>query len=217
MGHLNLRGGFLRKKKQIENLVRDYDMFAITETKLDEMFDDEVEISGYEYYGLVGQRGAIACGGIIVYYKTSFARKIELKEMGRRAGDIEYTLLKGVYKPAGSRFRKKIDFVFLYRPPKSYVDTMTGFVTRFYRKNSSNHVVIIGDMNVDMRADPDFDILDRGEGLWQVIDKVTRPESQTIIDHIWTNIDDYDIEGHVLRHKPALSDHKVIGCESSHL
>ena len=178
-GHLNVNGLF-HKLEEVRLLLREtkFDIFAITETHLNEKDhdDDDIEIDDYLFYRN-DRKANNSWGGVIVYYKSSLViDQLEIKT------NIESIWMEGT---AASQ---KYIIACIYRPPKMK-KFLEGIDTILNRFDHRFNVFLLGDFNIDLSEDTntltkDFNQVLAGHSLSNVIMNYTRitASSQTLID-----------------------------------
>ena len=106
----------------------------------------------------------------------------------------------------------------VYRPPSGdievYLSKMEELLV-FARDNDFTKYYIMGDMNVNLLNNTDNDSADllnlmSSYAVYPMITKVTRPESRTLLDHMWTNdvrniIQSYILLSDITDHYPCIT------------
>ena len=207
--HLNIRS--LKNKMHYDNFIHlltllnhPFDVIVLTETWIDhEVEKDLVQIPTYnsEHYIRDG-RG----GGIAVYihrncrYKCKQAVSVE---------ECESLWIELESNNSGG----KILLGAIYRPPNSsintFIDSLNDTLSELIRENSK--VIIIGDMNIDISITSGATYNDtlNALGFKSCIRVATRTSetTNTIIDHIYTNISDTFVESGCI--STDISDHNA--------
>ena len=211
VGNLNIRHLF-PKIDQLKLLLegrQSPDIFGICETFLSESVpNDLLNINGFSFERRDrGREG----GGILVYIANSISYK--------RRTDLETNSTESIWIQVNIPNSKPILFCSVYRPPNSLTSWIDHFEFELDQasQNFENEIIIAGDLNIDfLKAIPTkWKCLMSLYHFEQKILHATRvtADSETLIDHIYTNRPENIIESVV----PvcAMSDHYPV-CVTRH-
>ncbi|MCG7879242.1 MAG: endonuclease/exonuclease/phosphatase family protein, partial [Candidatus Thiodiazotropha endolucinida] len=216
IGHLNIQGicgENLTKFSELKVLLtlpenNNLHIFGLSETKLKEHKTTEVfKINGFQT-PFRKDNYSNGGGGILVYVKNGISV--------RRREDLETNNVPCLWleiRPASS---KSFLVGNMYRPPDSRVefnDRFEDFIDNII--NEEKEYILLGDFNknlLDAEIDRDWGNFTTSLGLTQLVTEPTRVtnESQTLIDHIYTNTEENIQRVNVER--LCLSDHYAIFC-----
>ena len=204
--HLNIRS--LRNKlDHVKMFVNhnDIDIFCITETWLNDDFDDDyIYIDGYNVFRL--DRKHQDHGGIVCYVKNS----ISCKSTNR----FDDELVEAMWIEINLPQTKPILLGTVYRAPDSKADYLSRLDNVFQEcSNQYDDVVILGDFNVDINKSSNskkINTIARHSNLSQLIKDFTRitETTKTIIDLAFVSNPDRISSSGV--HSLGLSDHSLI-------
>ena len=203
-GHLNING-LINKLEEVRILLREsrFDLFAVTETHLNEEDhnDEDLEIDNYFFFRK--DRKTNSWGGVLVYYKSNLIiNEIEVDT------NIESLWMEGIVNS------QKYLLGCIYRPPKmkKFLQNITHIFECF---NHRSNIFLLGDFNIDMSEDDstltkDFKQVLAEYCLTNVIMKYTRitATSETLIDLAITSNSDKVIKKGT--YAMGLSDHDLI-------
>ena len=178
-GHINLRG-LPNKIDYIRILLRNcaFDVFAITESHLDDSIDDtEIAVQGYRLFRKDRNRHG---GGVATYVRDS------IESTNCTSPDLQLEMLCLKIKQKNSM---PIMCATVYRPPSEHVEWYTQFEQEVEKLSTENDILVfLGDFNVDELKSNRLKDLMVLYGLSQQISSPTRitKDSSTLIDHIYT-------------------------------
>ncbi len=181
--HINING--LREKRDILlTEAQEYDIVAVTETKLDSDVDpSKITMPGF-HDPVRKDRTEDGGGGIVVYLKTDL--------IGTRRSDLECDDLESIWLDirAGNN---KFTLGTIYRPPNSPVHRWNLIADSIENANPNlfNKILVVGDLNDDLLPDTPCHLLDIIETfqLFQFISEPTRitPTTETLLDPVISN------------------------------
>ena len=181
--HINING--LREKRDILlTEAQEYDIVAVTETKLDSDVDpSKITMPGF-HDPVRKDRAEDGGGGIVVYLKTDL--------IGTRRSDLECDDLESIWLDirAGNN---KFTLGTIYRPPNSPVHRWNLIADSIENANPNlfNKILVVGDLNDDLLPDTPCHLLDIIETfqLFQFISEPTRitPTTETLLDPVISN------------------------------
>ena len=173
-------------------LSRSLDILALTETWLDETWNDkELAVVGYNLFRrdreANNQSRSCVGGGIVIYARDSL--------MGKRRYDLESNEMEQMCIEVKQHRYASFFVSSLYRPPNTnaaFFKHLTQLVELISAEAKEIHFV--GDFNIDLlqRNDPNsrrLKHLMENFGLHQMIDKPTRitDQSKTLLDHHYSS------------------------------
>ena len=178
---------------EIENIKPD--ILNINETWLHDDIDDEF-VSIKDYTLIRSDRMTIEAGlvkrggGLCTYVKNGLVCE-DIRDRIISNKDIERHLMKYTLP-----YTRPIYVLNVYRPPTGDIDTFINSLKQILEeyRNQRCDIFIGGDLNIDMKHINSHDTKKLGKflklnQLKQKIDKVTRPDSNAILDLIITNCD----------------------------
>eukprot|EP00111_Clytia_hemisphaerica_P013014 TCONS_00038248-protein len=201
--HLNINGLFA-KLEDVEIILSEtkLDIFAITETHLEEKHDDDdLKIDNYLF--LRNDRKKKTWGGVFVYYR----KDLDIDEIDIKT-EIESIWFDIIVNS------QKYFFGCIYRPPK-FKKSLQDISKVLEGINHRSNIFLLGDFNIDLSEDNDkltrdFKFILAANSLTNVIMKFTRitAMSKTLIDlAITANPDKITKSG---TYAPGISDHDLI-------
>lgn len=215
IGHLNIQGicgEKLSKFSELKVLLtlpenNNLHILGLSETKLKEhKTTDAFKINGFQIFRK--DNDSNGGGGLLVYVKNGIN--------ARRREDLETNNISCLWLEISPARSKSFLVGNLYRPP----DTRAEFNDRFEEFidiliNEDKEFILLGDFNKDFlnaETDRDWGNFTTSLGLTQLVNEPTRitNTSQTLIDHIYTNIEENIQRVHVER--LCLSDHFAVFC-----
>lgn len=206
IGHLNVRS-ILNCFNELKDIVSDFDIFAISETWLDDsVLSETISISGYSFFRSDRQgRG----GGVAFYVKDIFSAEVHKIDSVNSLPEIESLWIKvGVGK-------MKLAFGVVYKPPTygatssiSKFDDLLSVVTP-----SFDGVIVAGDVNVNMLQPNSLLQCFEMYGYRQLITEPTRvtENSYSLIDPIFVHSLDSISSG--IKPTPPITDHILTFCD----
>ena len=216
IGHLNVQGicgDKMSKFSEITSILTDptnsgLHIFGLSETKLKEhMLSDVFKIPGFQL-PFRKDNNTNGGGGIIVYVRDGI--------LAKRRKDLETNDISCLWLEVCPNKGKSFLVGNLYRPPDSKVEFNDRFEEFIDVVSSQNkEFILLGDFNRNLlneEIDRDWGNFMSSLGLTQLISKPTRvtAESQTLIDHIYTNNEE-NIQS-VSVEKLCISDHYAVFC-----
>ena len=205
--HLNIRS--LHYKLDHVNLFlhhNDIDVFCITETWLNDDFDDnDMHIDGYNVFRLDRIKD-MEHGGILCYIKNGTSCK--------QISDLDDDIVEAMWLELNLPQTKPILLGTVYRPPDSKAEYLSRIDSLFQEcTNLYDDVVILGDFNVDVNKtcnSKKINNIARHSNLKQLITDFTRvtDKSRTIIDLAFVSNPDRVSSSGV--NSLGLSDHSLI-------
>ena len=125
-----------------------HDVITLTETKIDaKVTQKSLSIPGYS----LNRQDRTACGGGVATYTRSTLKPVQLSEQQERyvAAGLEVTITKlTLPKPAPC-----VVVVGVYRPPQTNTDWFTKLDDLVEEVSTDGALVIMGDLNADIRKD----------------------------------------------------------------
>ena len=216
IGHLNVQGicgDKMSKFSEITSILTDptnsgLHIFGLSETKLKEhKLSDVFKIPGFQL-PFRKDNNTNGGGGIIVYVRDGI--------LAKRRKDLETNDISCLWLEICPNKGKSFLVGNLYRPPDSKVEFNDRFEEFIDVVSSQNkEFILLGDFNRNLlneEIDRDWGNFMSSLGLTQLISKPTRvtAESQTLIDHIYTNNEE-NIQS-VSVEKLCISDHYAVFC-----
>lgn len=155
--------------------------------------------------------------GLAIYLKKS----IKYEVLEKSNGDISFMILK----IEGNHVNEDLIFMSIYMPKLSDFPQLLHTLESKLRKYGNSKCIITGDFNVNVKADTQFQLaycnLLASYDFQVINDKITRPSSGTIIDHVVTNIENstiFTVKNEISDHNSLISLHEVYpGRSKTHL
>ena len=121
-------------------------------------------------------------GGLLVYINNSLPYE--------RHSDMEHDGIEAIWLEIKPTYSKHFLVCYIYRPPDktSEIDsTIMNNIEHNIRNNADMY--IMGDINIDWISNQKHELIQKlvDLGLHQVVNKITRPMTDTIIGHIYSN------------------------------
>ena len=197
--------------KHIEDIRKDFnysssDIAIFTETRFGTYDDEEMyNIDGYQLFrndDLANQdNNRRPYGGTAVYSRIPF---VEGYPYSHNINGIEFTIIKVVNNP-------NFTVIGVYRSPKIPVRHLCSALVEIVADETLQPNIILGDFNVNWMVDterqPLYNVMVRDNAYKQLLSNFTT-DNQTLIDHIFTNISDLEINSGIL--ETYFTDHKAI-------
>lgn len=211
--HLNIQA-ITNKLDQIKIMITDINetrhknniIFGITETHLNNTWsDDEIKLDNFTC--VRKDRSYSGGGGILAFVPNSinFDRRADLE-------NFDNNLIETICIEISFHISSPILICFLYRPPSNSVrwrDELKNMIINL--ENEVKEVIILGDFNVNVLNRSQYrplKLITTSYQYEQLIDKVTRPATNTIIDHIYTTHPQFVLKSGVI--EVGVSDHYPI-------
>ena len=180
-----------KKRGNAFKIITSADIVGIVETWLNPTHNDiDLYVPGYQYIRLdrypLRDKGA---GGVMIYLRDNYIVSVDTdascihKEYEILCVDVEIGVIK--YK-----------IYVCYRPPDAdnHKDVIYNKLSELKKPVTKNRkIIIMGDFNVDLFTKKDIDesgveSFCTNNDVIQIINDVTRPQSGTLLDHIYTNV-----------------------------
>ena len=122
----------------------------------------------------------------------------------RNCHGIELTILKTVQRP-------DLIIIGIYRSPSVVISSLLAAIRVTLEENPSSHALVIGDFNINWLDDVErrslYNLMIDENSFQQLISNCTT-DNGTLIDHIYTNLIEEDVQAGTL--ETYFSDHKAI-------
>lgn len=199
----SIRAGdsFDKIREHIDSLVNVH-ILCLVETWLQDGDNDFFAITGYKAIHHI--RKTSRGGGISIYIKNS-VNYLSCDLIGE---SVQMVTMKFQFA------NKYINLVTVYNPSALSIDECKDMIEPKLEKIGNENCLILGDFNIDVsknsyQSDQYVNFLS-SKGYLIVNNKITRPDSGTIIDHVITNIPRGTIEINTVSND--ISDHNMIIC-----
>ena len=206
----------------LQSLNSPLDIFLISETKLQEEPDPDlspVQIPGYKF---IPTYSTLSFGGTGIYLLLGLDHTVRYDLNFINCDGCEATFIE---IPTPGK-QKDIMIGAIYRHPHNNHESFYGEFARFIEKTSSKfHLILMGDINIDVSPQvknvqkTDYKNLLFSLGIKNMISKPTRitKTTETIIDHILTNLPNEIMDAGILMAKVAdhLPTYALCGLSSS--
>ena len=229
IGHINLCSLITQDEHtghadKFENLriilgVFNFDIFVVGESKVKGIDDGLLAINGYAMVRLDRSYPGHAYndGGLLVYIRNNLNYIIRNRQNRNREGDPDNSLLQLIDLEVVRPHLPNVRVVAVYNPPwGGHVQAMRRLLNDY--RNVDPNIIILGDINIDILGNINQEFQDyfwnNPRSFRQCINAVTRPESNTLIDHIYTrraNFNQLILESGVVQ-IDGFADHELIFC-----
>ena len=181
IGHLNINSA-RNKLDDVSSILynsnKPFHVFGFTESRLTNVIhDDDITIPGYTPFRKDPARPNDT--GILVYINNSLTVK--------RLHDLENYGIEAVWLEVKLKNYKPIQIGFVYRNPKEHVDWFDPFSAMMDAASlDATEIILLGDFNINLLKSNDRWLKRLATyRLTQIVDKPTRLQAQTLLDHIY--------------------------------
>lgn len=195
---------FNRFKELLSSFSKLPDIIAIQET----WFQKNIT----QLYAIPGFKAVHSCrddnyGGTTIYVKEIFHYTVDICRSEGFVNIITITLNN--FKIAN----KPMKIISFYRSQKCVVPAFIDILENALRVNAFNPIVILGDSNIDLYRSSDYGELEsmvQNYDCYNAHNLVTRPESGSCIDHIFSNVSEKLFVDSI---ECDLTDHNLLSCK----
>lgn len=234
VGHINVQSLLHIDKFQNLQIILNalgFHVFVVSETWVKGVDDQFLEIEGYSMQRLdrdyVHNDDEVSkiqfnCGGLLVYVRNDMQFEVleKTNSVVRNEAQSCVSLLQYIHLRVWVQGNQNsaANIFAVYNPPwGGHIHAMDNILYHISTANLQN-VIILGDINIDILGgnNQEYRIRFVQMGFQQHIEKVTRPASNTLIDHIYTRQQDNGlVNGKGVAALEGFADHNLIYCRTN--